>query len=463
MTEREGLAPEKVEEIAINALENAGVQTTGNEEVNRLVSEFVEEYANKPGEDVREAAENLAEKWKSKGVTELEPVTITGKPAEQGLWEQAIARGEAGEKPTPFNELTPEQQKMVKDAKAEARKAAGEELARLGVSPKGAPEADLSTARKAIAEKEAENNREYATWLKKHPEVEPGWEALCAFRAEERGGRAGTKQPAEPETEIAEREPTAAEEQDPKELVRDTLKSHGIDLDDSREKYAKLERESAGTTSNKKQAELNQKAAEMTGKSLEKIATVEDKIKEKYKDNPEVLAELNRTITAIQKVHNNSLERAKEYRRLAEEERKAGGSRGLAGGQGGEEAAKVEPSTTAGEETEEEKGGDLLAQMSGEGPPDLELGGLGSGEAGETAPERGPVAVLKLSPDQIDVLDYGTTGEKKALRAQLLERRTETEKRMATAEERDEDTEPLRAEIAAIEELLNDERLQTGA
>lgn len=312
MKKREELSPEEVRETAISALENAGVQTTGNEEVEKLVNRFVEEYENNPREEVREAAESLAEKWGGKGVTELEQVTITGKPAaEQDLWEQAIARREAGERPPSDEELSPAQKEMVRKAKAEARGEANKDMEKYGTG-REAEKPDIALAQAEIKAKEEERKR-YAKWLENHPEVTPGREALYAFRAEERGGRTETGGVAEPETELAE-----AEEQNPRELAESELKNQGVDLAGFKEEYDKLQEESAET--NEETAELHRKAAEMTGKALEEIRSVEDKIREKYKNNPDVLAALDKRIGAIQEVHDNSLERAEKYEKLAAKE-----------------------------------------------------------------------------------------------------------------------------------------------
>jgi hypothetical protein len=78
----------QAENIAIKSLENLGrgftlEQIAGNAEVRESIEHFGNRYANKPVTEVREAAEELAEKWKTgKGgeekVVRLEQTNITG-------------------------------------------------------------------------------------------------------------------------------------------------------------------------------------------------------------------------------------------------------------------------------------------------------------------------------------------------------------------------------------------------
>ncbi|MBD3389388.1 hypothetical protein GF415_00320 [Candidatus Micrarchaeota archaeon] len=488
MKERERLSPKEVRETAISALKNAGVQTTGNEEVENLVNRFVENYANNPREEVRNAAESLAEKWRSEEVTELEQLTITGKPAaeKEDLWEQAIARREAGEQPPSAEELSPEQRRLVREAKAEARREAEEDMEEYGTREER-KKPDIALAQAEIEAKKEERER-YAKWLENHPEVTPGREALYAFRAEQKGGRAEEiGERAAPETELAkaeeqEREPTRTEEL--AELARERWRPEKKEIAGVEEVYPKEKQEPVKVVKKKEEpaprpeeeirpepVAPEEKPAEVAAGPKEGEAEAEEPIKpEPVEEEPEVAKAERPTARDILKGIDFGTENLEEFnakkrraeleeqqRKEAERKKEPGEPKGLVGGERGEEVAEVKPSTPGGE-TEAEKR--LIDQMSGKGP-EVELGPLkGEVEEGEeVAPKIGPVAVLKLSPAQMDVLNYGSPGEKRELRAQLMDRKRRTEKMVETAIARGEKTEPLKNEIAAIDDLLEDKRL----
>lgn len=179
---KKGVGEQEAKSIALNQFERFGISP--GPEVNRIVDDFAREHAKENKESVKEAATQLAlSRFKHEtiarmrgeepgGATTLAMRTVKASPEERMGYEKwAKTEEKAGREPTDsrWNEY-----------------------------------AIKGMAKRDFAEKQNERE-EYGEWLKGHPEIKPGKDALLAFRAEQRGGKPGEYAPGAPKTEIAQR------------------------------------------------------------------------------------------------------------------------------------------------------------------------------------------------------------------------------------------------------------------
>jgi len=220
----------QAENIAIHSLERAGFTQNdiyGDQEIKAAVEQFGKEHEGQTfNEAERAAIASFEEKEKSEfqkekeapGTEEVQQIAPIEVQGEVDHWGAAIDARKRGEKPKAFEELTPEQQKAVREAREEAYAATQEKMEErrreYGIPKPSEPERpDMELSQQLIAEKkeEAKRREEFA---KRNPQLTPGTEEFrLAMRREQIGGIGGEVVSAEPETELALEEAKPAEEE----------------------------------------------------------------------------------------------------------------------------------------------------------------------------------------------------------------------------------------------------------
>ncbi|MCP4646407.1 MAG: hypothetical protein GY852_01560 [bacterium] len=137
----EGMSAKEVQTAALAALQKAGVETTGNEEVKPIVNEFVETWTGKRSEDVQNAARELQEEWEKREGTEFK----SNKPSEEEGGVQQLKQQE-------ITAMTPgRREEIIQDAieegHAKAQKRIEERERRFGIKRHVPEKPDLSIVR----------------------------------------------------------------------------------------------------------------------------------------------------------------------------------------------------------------------------------------------------------------------------------------------------------------------------